>query len=77
MSDKKTDTQLTEKKPTKLKLKRSIHSTLTVQQNGSGKSKEVKIETRKTRVIDTHAKEEAEAKAKKEAEAKAQKEAEA
>ncbi|KGQ38277.1 translation initiation factor IF-2 [Gallibacterium genomosp. 1] len=77
MSDKKTDTQLTEKKPTKLKLKRSTHSTLTVQQNGSGKSKEVKIETRKTRVIDTHAKEEAEAKAKKEAEAKAQKEAEA
>ena len=77
MSDKKTDTQLTEKKPTKLKLKRSTHSTLTVQQNGSGKSKEVKIETRKTRVIDTHAKEEAEAKAKKEAEAKAKKEAEA
>ena len=77
MSDKKTDTQTTEKKPTKLKLKRSTHSTLTVQQNGSGKSKEVKIETRKTRVIDTHAKEEAEAKAKKEAEAKAKKEAEA
>ena len=90
MSDKKTDTQTTEKKPTKLKLKRSTHSTLTVQQNGSGKSKEVKIETRKTRVIDTNAareeaakaaaaekaRQEAEAKAKKEAEAKAKKEAE-
>lgn len=82
MSDKKTDTQTTEKKPTKLKLKRSTHSTLTVQQNGSGKSKEVKIETRKTRVIDTNvAKEEATKavaaeKARQEAEAKAKKEAE-
>lgn len=79
---KKTDTQTTEKKPTKLKLKRSTHSTLTVQQNGSGKSKEVKIETRKTRVIDTNvAKEEATKavaaeKARQEAEAKAKKEAE-
>ena len=82
MSDKKTDTQLTEKKPTKLKLKRSTHSTLTVQQNGSGKSKEVKIETRKTRVIDTNAAREEAAKAvaaekaRQEAEAKAKKEAE-
>ncbi|MEH8130894.1 translation initiation factor IF-2 [Gallibacterium anatis] len=83
MSDKKTDTQTTEKKPTKLKLKRSTHSTLTVQQNGSGKSKEVKIETRKTRVIDTNAAREEEAakaaaaeKARQEAEAKAKKEAE-
>lgn len=81
MSDKKTDTQTTEKKPTKLKLKRSTHSTLTVQQNGSGKSKEVKIETRKTRVIDTNAAREeaakaAEEKARQEAEAKAKKEAE-
>ena len=82
MSDKKTDTQTTEKKPTKLKLKRSTHSTLTVQQNGSGKSKEVKIETRKTRVIDTNAAREEAAKAaaaekaRQEAEAKAKKEAE-
>lgn len=80
MSDKKTDTQTTEKKPTKLKLKRSTHSTLTVQQNGSGKSKEVKIETRKTRVIDTNAAREEAAKAAEkalqEAEAKAKKEAE-
>ncbi|OBW92677.1 translation initiation factor IF-2 [Gallibacterium salpingitidis] len=86
MTDKKTDTQTTEKKPTKLKLKRSTHSTLTVQQNGSGKSKEVKIETRKTRVIDTRAQAEMEkqaaeqarleAKARQEAEAKAKKEAE-
>lgn len=82
MSDKKTDTQTTEKKPTKLKLKRSTHSTLTVQQNGSGKSKEVKIETRKTRVIDTNvareeaAKAAAAEKARQEAEAKAKKEAE-
>ncbi|WAX72491.1 translation initiation factor IF-2 [Gallibacterium anatis] len=82
MSDKKTDTQTIEKKPTKLKLKRSTHSTLTVQQNGSGKSKEVKIETRKTRVIDTNAAREEAAKAaaaekaRQEAEAKAKKEAE-
>lgn len=82
MSDKKTDTQTAEKKPTKLKLKRSTHSTLTVQQNGSGKSKEVKIETRKTRVIDTNAAREEAAKAaaaekaRQEAEAKAKKEAE-
>ncbi|KGQ43344.1 translation initiation factor IF-2 [Gallibacterium anatis] len=82
MSDKKTDTQTAEKKPTKLKLKRSTHSTLTVQQNGSGKSKEVKIETRKTRVIDTNAVREEAAKAaaaekaRQEAEAKAKKEAE-
>ncbi|MDA3978967.1 translation initiation factor IF-2 [Gallibacterium sp. AGMB14963] len=86
MTDKKTDTQVTEKKPTKLKLKRSTHSTLTVQQNGSGKSKEVKIETRKTRVIDTRAQAEMEkqaaeqarleAQARQEAEAKAKKAAE-
>lgn len=77
-----TDTQqVLNEKPTKLKLKRTTHSTLKVQQNGSGKSKEVKIETRKTRVINTKTKEElaklaAEEKARQEAELKAKQVAE-
>ncbi|AWX15166.1 translation initiation factor IF-2 [Mergibacter septicus] len=83
---KETETQVTEKKPTKLTLKRQTRSTVKVQQNGMGKEKEVTIETRKTRVVNTKIKEEqlkAEAKAKEEAakakqvaEAKAKQEAE-